>query len=167
MKEAMDTAVKGRGRGDRSAVHQELRVMIDRPAQLASFRRRVRMLLSKRGLRADEREAIVLATNEALSNALQACEVADCRIEVIVSLIADYVCVEVRDADERFQGVCLDLIEIPGESEEHGRGLYLMRTLMESLELVPRSHGTLVRMIKRLEAQERRDEPHDSERLAS
>ena len=42
-----------------------------------------------------------------------------------------------------------------------------MRTLMESLELVPRSHGTLVRMIKRLEAQERRDEPHDSERLAS
>jgi anti-sigma regulatory factor (Ser/Thr protein kinase) len=167
MKEAMDTAVKGRGRGDRSAVHQELRVVIDRPAQLASFRQRVRTLLSKRGLRADEREAIVLATNEALSNALQACEVADCRIEVIVSLIADYVCVEVRDADERFEGVCLDLVDVAGETAEHGRGLYLMRELMESLELVPRSRGVLVRMVKRLKVGEPRDEADEFERIAS
>ena len=161
------TATTRRAPEHRSAVREELHLLVDRPAQLATFRRRVRTLLSARGLREGEREAIVLAAVEALSNALHACAVADCHIEVDVSLIADYVCVEVRDADERFQGVCLDLIEIPGESEEHGRGLYLMRTLMESLELVPRSHGTLVRMIKRLDAQERRDEPHDSERLAS
>lgn len=153
------TAITTRTSEDRSAVREGLRLFVDRPAQLASFRREVRELLSARGLRADEREAIVLATNEALSNALQACEVADCRIEVIVSLIADYVCVEVRDADERFEGVCLDLVDAAGETAERGRGLYLMRTLMESLELVPRSRGTLVRMVKKLEAQERRDEP--------
>ena len=31
-----------------------------------------------------------------------------------------------------------------------------MRQLMESLELVPRARGTLVRMVKKLEAGERR-----------
>ena len=42
-----------------------------------------------------------------------------------------------------------------------------MRTLMESLELVPRKRGTLVRMVRRLEARERGAEHEDVERLAS
>ena len=109
----------------------------------------------------------MLAAAEALSNALQACEVVDCQIEVVVSLIADYVCVEVRDADERFKGACLDLVEVAGETEERGRGLYLMRTMMESLEIVPRSRGTLVRMIKKLQAEERQELSNDSGRLES
>jgi anti-sigma regulatory factor (Ser/Thr protein kinase) len=145
---------KSRPQGNRSAVREELRLLVDRPAQLASFRRNVRILLNKRGLHKDEREVIVLAADEALNNALQACAVDDCQIEVVVSLIADYVCIEVRDADERFNGVCLDVLDVPGDAEEHGRGLYLMRTLMESLEVVPRSRGSLVRMVKKLEAEE-------------
>ena len=150
-----------------STVREELRILVDRPVQLASCRRRVRGLLSAGGLRKGQREAIVLAADEALCNALQACEAPDCHIELVVSLVAGYVCVEVRDADERFQGVCLDLIEAPGVRAEHGRGLYLMRTLMESLELVPRKRGTLVRMIKKLEAEERGAEQEDAERLTS
>ena len=159
---AIHTATKTRTPGDRSAVREELRLLVDRPAQVAGFRRDVRGLLSARGLPADEREAIVLAADEALGNALQACAVDDCRVEVVVSLIADYVCVEVRDADERFNGVCLDMVDAPGDAEEHGRGLYLMRTLMESLEVVPRSRGTLVRMVKKLEARESRERPNDA-----
>jgi anti-sigma regulatory factor (Ser/Thr protein kinase) len=142
-----------------SAVRRELRLLVDKPSQLAGFRARLRTMLDDRGLRKDEREAIVLACAEALNNALQGCEAAECHIEVVVSLISDYVCVEVRDADERFRGVCLDLIEVPGNAEEHGRGLLLMRALMQSLELVPRSRGTLVRMVKKLEAEERADQP--------
>jgi anti-sigma regulatory factor (Ser/Thr protein kinase) len=141
-----------------SAVRRELRLRVDRPVQLAGFRRRMRTMLDDRGLHEGEREIVVLACSEALNNALQACDVTDCNIEVVVSLIADYVCVEVRDADERFKGVCLDLVEVAGPTEEHGRGLYLMRTLMQSLELVPRSRGTLVRMVKKLEAQESGEE---------
>ena len=150
-----------------SAVRYGLRALVDTPAQLASFRRRLRRLLSERGLFEDEREAIVLATVEALSNALNACDVAACHIEVVVSLIADYVCVEVRDADERFNGVCLDLIGVVGEDAEHGRGLYLMKAMMESFELVPRSRGTLVRMLRRLEHGERPELPNDHELSAS
>lgn len=141
----------------RSAVRATLRLVVDRPAQLANFRRELRALLLERGLVEGEREAIVLAAVEALSNALQVCEDANCRIEVLVSLVADYVCVEVRDAAQGFKGVCLDL-EVPEACEEHGRGLYLMRTLMQSLEVVPRPRGTLVRMVKRLEAEGHRGE---------
>jgi anti-sigma regulatory factor (Ser/Thr protein kinase) len=160
-------ARRDRRRGDRPAVRKELRLLVERPAQLASFRRRLRKLLSERGLHEQEREAIVLAAGEALSNALQTCQVPDCRGEVSASLIADYVCIEVRDAAEGLKGVCVELIEVAGVTEEHGRGLYLMRELMDSLKLVPRLRGTLVRMIKRLEAAEPRGEPHDFERLAS
>jgi anti-sigma regulatory factor (Ser/Thr protein kinase) len=140
-----------------SAVRRELRLLVDRPSQLAGFRRRLRSMLDDRGLHEDEREVVVLACSEALNNALEACDVSECDIEVVVSLVADYVCVEVRDADQRFKGVCLDVIEVAGPTEEHGRGLYLMQTLMQSLELVPRSRGTLVRMLKKLEAHEETD----------
>ena len=94
----------------------------------------------------------MLATEEALNNALLACEAADCRVEAIVSMIANYVCVEVRDAGAGAgaKGACLNLATLPAAQAEHGRGLYLMGQLMESLELVPRSQGTLVRMTKRL-----------------
>jgi anti-sigma regulatory factor (Ser/Thr protein kinase) len=151
----------------RSSVRYGVRALVDTPAQLAGLRRRLRRLLGERGLREDEREAIVLATVEASSNALNACDVAACHIEVVVSLIADYICVEVRDADERFNGVCLDVPGVVGEDEEHGRGLYLMNAMMESFELVPRSRGTLVRMLRRLEHGERPELPDDHELLAS
>ena len=157
----------GRPPKRRSAVRDELRLQVDRPAQLGNFRRRARALLREHGLRDDEREAVVLAAAEALNNALEACAAADCHVEVIISLVADFVCVEVRDTDERFQGVCLDVTVPPDADAEHGRGLYLMRVMMESLELVPRKRGTLVRMVKRLEAQERRDVPDGSNRSAA
>ena len=149
----------------RSAVRDELRLQVDRPAQLGNFRRRARALLREHGLQADEREAVVLAAAEALNNALEACATADCHIEAIISLVGDFVCVEVRDADERFRGVCLDVTMPPDADAEHGRGLYLMRVMMESLELVPRKRGTLVRMVKRLEARERGEETGRSQTL--
>ena len=144
-----------RSAGRPSAVRAELLLVVDRPAELADFRRRVRALLADQGLKRSEREAVVLATVEALTNALNACDLDECRIEVKVSLVGDFICVEVRDADERFRGACLDLFAMPQTSAEHGRGLSLMQTLMESLEIVPRDQGTLVRMTKRLEAEGR------------
>ena len=92
----------------------------------------------------------MLATVEAADNALLACPASDCRIEVIVSLIADYVCIEVRDSGAGVRGACLNPGKLVASNAEHGRGLYLMDQLMESLELVPRERGMLVRMTKRL-----------------
>jgi anti-sigma regulatory factor (Ser/Thr protein kinase) len=131
-----------------------LDAVVDRPDQIGGFRRRLRTLLNERGVRDAEREAIVLASAEALNNALQVCTVADCHVEVSVALVADYVCVEVRDASRGFRGACVDRIQDVDEDAEHGRGLYLMRELVESLEIVPRDRGTLVRLVKKLDAAE-------------
>lgn len=154
MKERSNEDERSRARpcGSREA----LRLVVERPEQLVDFRRRVRGMLRDRGVTKAEREAVVLATGEALNNALSACETDDCRVEVEVSFVEEFVCVEVRDADARFRGACLDLHATPDTAAEHGRGLFLMHTLMESLEIVPRERGTLVRMTKQLEAEERR-----------
>lgn len=145
----------------------ELRVVLSGSPELVSFRQQLRELLGAKQVTQGEREAIVLAAEEAANNALLACEASGCQVEVIVSLIADYVCVEVRDAGAGIKGVCADLAKLAGESAEHGRGLYLMGELMESLELVSRSQGTLVRMTKRLPERESQDDPADAGRLAS
>jgi anti-sigma regulatory factor (Ser/Thr protein kinase) len=145
----------------------ELRLVVSSPAQLGDFRRQVRELLAGTSVAAGEAEAIVLATAEALDNALLACRPTDCRVEVMISLIADHVCVEVRDAGAGIRGGCLDVVKLPGQGEEHGRGLYLMNELMESLELVHRSQGTLVRMTKLLGVRRPAAKPNDSTRLAS
>ncbi|MGO8684270.1 MAG: ATP-binding protein [Thermoleophilia bacterium] len=141
-------------------------MVLDKATQLRTLRAQLRALLTPRHVTKVEREAIVLATEEAVNNALLACEYDACRVEVVVSLIADYICVEVRDKGAGLKGSCVNLTKLTDESAEHGRGLYLMHELMESLELVPRSQGTLVRMIKRLGERESDDEPGDDERLA-
>lgn len=145
---------------------QELRVVLTGSAELVSLRRQLRELLVAKRVTQGEREAIVLATEEAANNALLACQASGCEVDVIVSLVSDHVCVEVRDAGVGTSGVCLNLAKIPDEGAEHGRGLYLMGQLMESLECVPRSRGTLVRMTRRLRRLESADPP-DAGRLAS
>jgi len=157
---------RSRIRSASSQDERELRLVLHSPSQLAHFRQQLRSLLATTQVAAGDCEAVVLAAVEALNNALQACA-SECHVEATVSLIADYVCVEVRDVGEGAKGVCVNLAKLSDEAKEHGRGLYLMGQLMESLELVPRSHGTLVRMTKRLGDQETRDDPSRAGRLAS
>ena len=150
-----------------SGGRRELRLVLDSSAELAAMRRQLRQLLIAEQVSQSEREAIVLAAEEAANNALLSCGDSECRVEVIVSLIADYVCLEVRDGGVGIRGVCADVARLADESAEHGRGLHLMSELMESLELVSRSHGTLVRMTKRLPGRRTKDDPPNDERLAS
>jgi anti-sigma regulatory factor (Ser/Thr protein kinase) len=129
---------------------RELRVSLRRAAELGPFRRDLRAVLAPLPLSEPDREAIVLAASEAVDNALLACQQRACSVEVAVSLVSGYVCVENRDAGEGFKGACFDRAKLAHETDEHGRGLHLMDALMESLELVPRSQGTMLRMTKRL-----------------
>jgi anti-sigma regulatory factor (Ser/Thr protein kinase) len=130
--------------------HRELRVSLASPAEVAGFRRELRGLLAGTSLNDRDCKAIVLAATEAVDNALLACDERMCSVEAAVSLVSGYVCIEIRDAGAGFKGVCTEPARLASETDEHGRGLHLMHELMESLELVPRSRGTLVRMTKRL-----------------
>lgn len=165
--------VHGAGQGSHTSrtrlasERRELRIVLGSAVELAKFRGKLRKLLVAGDATAADREAVVLATVEALNNALQACEPSACRVEVTVSLVAGYVCVEVRDAAAHEGGICVNLRRLPGQDAEHGRGLYLMSQLMESLETVARSQGTLVRMTKQLGGKATRDDLGPSGRLAS
>jgi anti-sigma regulatory factor (Ser/Thr protein kinase) len=156
---------KARGAGPRR-VDKELRVSLTRASEVAGFRRDLRAMLRGTRLAGADREAVVLAATEAVENALLACRERVCTVEAAVSLVAGYVCVEIRDAGDGFGGVCVEPAGLAGETDEHGRGLHLMHELMESLELVPRSQGTLVRMTKRLGLCDSTEVGADSERLA-
>ena len=157
---------RGRTRSDSSAADRELHVIVQGPAELARFRRELRRLLTTRQVATADCEAVVLAAVEALNNAQQACQPSACRVEAIVSVIGAYVCVEVRDGGAGTKGACVTMTQIPDADAEHGRGLYLMAQLMESLEFVPRSQGTLVRMTKRLRKRQSHDDPPGTGRLA-
>ena len=58
----------------------------------------------------------MLATAEAANNALLACQGDSCRVELSVSLIGQFVCIEVRDAGGGVKGVCLDPPVLPART---------------------------------------------------
>ncbi len=144
---------------------RELRLVLSSPAQLAGMRAHLRRVLAAHAHGRTDSEAIVLATAEAANNGLLACQGDSCRVEVSVSLIEQFVCIEVHDPGAGVKGVCLDPARLASRDAEHGRGLHLMSELMESLEFVPRERGTMVRMTKRLAKQDGQ-EGEDSGRLA-
>jgi serine/threonine-protein kinase RsbW len=95
-------------------------------------------------------DAIVLATNEAASNAIRHahrdCPEALVRIECRIGTA----CIEVCLLDE---GEPFDLASVPNldpaEVRVGGRGIFLMRALMDELDCQPRGkRGNAIRMVK-------------------
>lgn len=115
---------------------------------LPEYRHRVEELLESLPMPADARFDTALAAGEALSNAYDhAC---DCACDLTVHAYADRVVIEVRD---RGCGYEIGAGEVPEASEERGRGIKLMRMLVDSAEIRRRrdGHGTCVRLIKLLQ----------------
>jgi serine/threonine-protein kinase RsbW len=95
-------------------------------------------------------DAVVLATNEAASNAIRHahrnCPEALVQIECRVGTA----CIEIRLLDE---GEPFDLASVPdldpAEVRVGGRGIFLMRALMDELDCRPRGkRGNALRMVK-------------------
>ncbi|MDO4436807.1 MAG: anti-sigma factor antagonist [Coriobacteriaceae bacterium] len=115
---------------------------------LGAYRRRVSDLLEGLSLSRDDRFDVALAVGEALSNAYDhACGARGCT--VTVQAYADRVVIEVRDCGCGYE---ISADEEPPESRERGRGIRLMRMLVDSVEVCRRvdAPGTQVRLIKLL-----------------
>lgn len=113
---------------------------------LAGYRHRVAELLSGLPIARDACFDAALAVGEALSNAYDhACDACGCT--VTLHAYADRVVIEVRDCGEGFE---LAAGEEPEPTQERGRGIRLMRLLVDSVEVRRRDDGpgTLVRLIK-------------------
>ena len=115
---------------------------------LGQYRHRVLELLDGAPLSRDDRFDVALATGEALSNAYDHAG-GGVGATCTVQMFSDRLVVEVRD---RGRGYEIGPDEEPAVSAERGRGIRLMRMLVDHVEVRRRTDGpgTLVRLIKLL-----------------
>jgi anti-sigma regulatory factor (Ser/Thr protein kinase) len=108
---------------------------------LRSLRNVLRRWLERCEASDRETEEIVLACNEAVANSIEhAYGPAEASVDVVAELTEGEIRIAVRDRGEWREP----------RGENRGRGLDLMRALMDSVR-VERGEGTEVRMVRRLE----------------
>ena len=115
---------------------------------LGYYRHRVADMLADVRMGESDRFDMALAVGEALSNAYDHADDA-CGCRLTVTAYADRIVIEVRDSGCGFE---LAEGDEPTATRERGRGIRLMRMLVDSVEVRRRveSPGTLVRLIKML-----------------
>ena len=117
--------------------------MAAEPARLATLRRELRTWLSGRGVDGAVIADVLVAATEAASNAMEhAYGNDDSRTVVVEGLVGADLVLTVRDRG-RWTGQV--------RRHERGRGLPLMRSLMDRVEIEPSDQGTIVRMRRSLE----------------
>jgi serine/threonine-protein kinase RsbW len=99
----------------------------------------------------DSTNAIVLALHEAISNVIRHAhrERPDALLQIQCFLGHDRVEIQVLDEGEPFDLAAVPWLD-PAELRLGGRGVFLMRTLMDELSCQARgAHGNILRMVKR------------------
>ncbi len=120
--------------------------LIGEPAALAAFRQGLRRWLEERGAEADEVQDIVMAVNEACQNAIEhAYGLAPEPFDVKLTCEDGSVAVTVRDRGGWREG----------RSDDRGRGLPLMRALMDAVEIEQRPTGSTVTLRRALRSADR------------
>lgn len=103
------------------------------------------------GLDKTAADGVVLATNEAISNVIRHAhkQCPDAHLQVQCHLFDDRLEVHILDEGEPFNLDSVPYLD-PGEIRIGGRGVFLMRTLMDEISCEPRGeHGNILRMVKR------------------
>jgi anti-sigma regulatory factor (Ser/Thr protein kinase) len=91
---------------------------------------------------------IVLCADEALINAVA--HAAGSPVGVFADLYDDHFTLEVSDEGPGFDPSQIDSDAEPDLMGEHGRGLFLIRKLMDDLEILSDEYGTTLRMEREL-----------------
>lgn len=112
-----------------------------RAEELAAIRRLLRGWLADAGADNTAVSSVLLASGEACSNAMEhAYGPGDETFDLAAELQGDDVVLEIRDRG-RWR---------PPRGKNRGRGIGLMETFMDEVEVIPRDDGTTVRMRRRL-----------------
>lgn len=116
--------------------------VVARPESASALRFSLRRFLDACNLSAEQRYDVLIATGEAASNAIEhAYRGAHGEIRLRATLAGGGMTIEVHDAGTwRLDG-----------DPERGRGLSIMRALMDSVDIVSSRTGTLVRLHLRAE----------------
>jgi anti-sigma regulatory factor (Ser/Thr protein kinase) len=105
--------------------------------------------------------ALVIATGEALTNIVRHAhqDRPGSQIDIRLQILPDVAVLTFRDQGEPFDLASVPQLP-PGELRIGGRGIYLMRTLMDELTCEPAGQGhggNVTRMVKRRGADEQRE----------
>ncbi len=103
------------------------------------------------GLDQDRTHAVVVATDEAVNNVIRHAHRNDSSLTLHVEcrLACDHIEVCILDEGEPFDLTGVPQLD-PGELRVGGRGVFLMRTLVDEIHCQPRQpRGNLLRLIKR------------------
>jgi serine/threonine-protein kinase RsbW len=120
-----------------------------RGASAARMRQALHIYLAQQCVGATVASQVVLAADEAFVNALAYAGGGD-PIRVIVCARDGEVSVEVRDHGDGFSLDSTHPGTVPDVRGLHGRGLFLIQSMMDEVAIESGASGTTVRMVKRL-----------------
>jgi Anti-sigma regulatory factor (Ser/Thr protein kinase) len=119
-----------------------------RPSSAAVLREALTTYLTANDIDDASTRLIVLCADEALINAVA--HAAGSPVGVFADLRDDHVTLEVSDGGPGFDPSQIDSDAEPDLMGEHGRGLFLIRNLMDDLEILSDEHGTTLHMERNL-----------------
>ena len=119
-----------------------------RPSSAAVLRKALTTYLTANDIDCAATRLIVLCADEALINAVA--HAAGSPVGVFADLRDDHFTLEVSDGGPGFDASQIDSDAQPDLMGEHGRGLFLIRTLMDDLEILSDEHGTTLHMERAL-----------------
>lgn len=120
-----------------------------RSASAAQMRRALRAYLSEQDLDAGVIGDVVLAADEAFINAVGHSGAADDLIRVTARVSQGEASVEIQDGGGGF-ALRRSEPSVPDVRRVRGRGVFLMKSLMDEVSVRSESRGTIVRMVKHL-----------------
>ena len=120
-----------------------------RPSSAAVLREALTTYLTANDIDDAATRLIVLCADEALINAVA--HAAGSPVGVFADLRDDHFTLEVSDGGPGFDASQIDGDGEPDLMGEHGRGLFLIRKLMDDLEILSDEHGTTLHMERELE----------------
>ena len=115
-----------------------------RPSSAAVLREALTTYLTANDIDDAATRLIVLCADEALINAVA--HAAGSPVGVFADLRDDHFTLEVSDGGPGFDPSQIDSDAEPDLMGEHGRGLFLIRKLMDDLEILSDEHGTTLHM---------------------
>ena len=115
-----------------------------RPSSAAVLREALATYLLANDVDDTATRMIVLCADEALINAVA--HAAGSPVGVFADLRDDHLTLEVSDGGPGFDPSQIDSEAEPDLMGEHGRGLFLIRNLMDDLEILSNQHGTTLHM---------------------
>ena len=115
-----------------------------RPSSAATLREALTEYLAANRVEDPAVRQIVLCADEAFINAVD--HAAGCLIDVVADVRNDELTLEVTDGGSGFDAAHFDHDAQPDLLGEHGRGLFLIRHLMDDLQILSDKHGTTLRM---------------------